>query len=258
MPDVLNVAGEARQVRLKLIIAYDGRPFCGWQSQATADSVQDHLEKAFTRIAGEKIAVHGSGRTDAGVHALGQTAHVDVPPGKLAPAKWQAAANANLPHEIRVLRATRAPAGFHARFDSRGKVYTYRIWNGPFLHPLEIGRAWFVPAKLDFDALRQTATLLEGRHDFAGFAANRGTPSTDTIRTLHRIEAVRSGARIVLRFHGEGFLYKMVRLLTGSLIRCAQHRADGAWIQSLLLSQGKTKTHFEAPAEGLYLTKVLY
>src|SRR5438067_13518015 len=126
--------------RLKFIVAYDGAPFAGWQSQSHRNTVQDHLERAFERIAGTSVRVHGAGRTDAGVHALAQCAHADVT--RAAPIEWQSALNANLPHEIRVMKCSRAAASFHARFSATGKIYTYRIWNDPIQSPFEIGRSW--------------------------------------------------------------------------------------------------------------------
>lgn len=245
-------------LRLKLLLAYDGRLFRGWQSQAGRDGVQDRLEQAFVRVGGQRVVVHGSGRTDAGVHALGQVAHADVPRGFLPAAKWHAALNANLPPEIRVLRCTRAAADFHARFQARGKTYLYRIHVGPIFPPLEIGRAWHVPGPLDLEVLRACAGKLTGTHDFAGFAANRGHPPTSTVRTLHEIHLATRGPLLTLRFTGNGFLYKMVRLLTGTLIRCALGRMEPSHLDTLLVSKGQPKTHFQAPAEGLYLVRVLY
>ena len=247
-------------LRLRLLIAYDGRPFRGWQSQATKDAVQDFVEAAFAKLLGGRVVVVGSGRTDAGVHALGQVAHADVPRGKLPLEKWRAALNCHLPPEVRILRAARAAADFHAQFDACGKLYTYRIWNAPCHHPLELHRAWFVPGALDLPALRAAAALLVGRYDFAGFAANRGrsAPERDTVRTLRRIAIQRRGALLTLRFEGDGFLYKMVRLLTGTLIRVAQHRAPASFLTELLAAKGAKKTHFQAPADGLYLTRVFY
>ena len=244
--------------RLKLLLAYDGRPFRGWQSQATGDAVQDHLDRAFAKILGQRVPTHGSGRTDAGVHALGQVAHADVPRGRHTPATWLSALNANLPPEIRILRVTRARTGFHARFDARRKIYTYRIWNAPTLHPLELGRAWHVHGEIDLARLRECAAMLTGTRDFASFAANRRKPEPNTVRTIHRIVIARRGELLTLRFEGGGFLYKMVRLLTGTLIRCAQHRAEPQWIADLLAARGRVKTHFAAPADGLYLTRVIY
>ena len=248
----------AATTRLRLLIAYDGRPFRGWQSQASKDAVQDFVEAAFARIVGPRVVVVGSGRTDTGVHALGQVAHADVPRDRLPRGQWQAALNAGLPHEIRILRATPTRADFHAQYDARGKTYTYRIWNDSYLHPLEIGRAWFVPGALDLRLLREGAKLLCGTHDFARFAVNRRRPEHDTVRTIRDITLQRRGQLLTLRFTGNGFLYRMVRLLTGSLIRCAQQRAPLTWLTDLLENASTPKTHFAAPAEGLYLTRVLY
>ncbi|MGB8166831.1 MAG: tRNA pseudouridine(38-40) synthase TruA [Chthoniobacteraceae bacterium] len=245
-------------LRLKLVIAYDGRPFRGWQSQATKDAVQDFVEAAFAQLVGQRVVVIGSGRTDAGVHALGQVAHADVPRGRLPDGKWQFALNATLPHEIRILRATPTRADFHSQYHASGKTYAYRIWNDSFIHPLELGRAWHVPGPLDLGILREGAALLCGSHDFARFAVNRRQPERDTVRTIHDIAIQRRGHLLTLRFTGNGFLYRMVRLLTGTLARCAQGRAPLAWITELLEDGNATKTHFAAPAEGLYLARVLY
>ena len=245
--------------RLKFTIAYDGRPFRGWQSQACGEGVQDHVERAFAEVCGGRIVIYGSGRTDTGVHALGQVAHVDVPRGRIAVRAWSLALNANLPPAIRVVRVQRAAADFHARYDVVGKVYLYRIWHASYQHPLEIGHAWLVPGKLDLALLREGARRLEGTHDFALFAANRrNSAPRETVRTIHRIRIARRGPLLTLRFDGTGFLYKMVRLLTGSLIRCAQGRAPLTWLDGLLQNKGAAKTHFAAPAEGLYLERVRY
>jgi tRNA pseudouridine38-40 synthase len=251
---------EARE-RLKLTIAYDGRPFSGWQSQADANGVQDHIEAAFLAVAGLKLRIHGSGRTDAGVHATGQVAHADVPRGRLAPPTWQAALNANLPPGIRVIRASRVRGGddgFHARFSATGKRYLYRIWNAPYMHPLEIGRAWHVPRTLDRVLLCEAAAMLVGRHDFARFTANRGQKENDTVRTIRQIAIRSRGPLITLTVEGDGFLYKMVRLLTGTIVRVAEGRASISFITDLLSPAVPARTHFMAVAEGLYLTRVLY
>ncbi|MGC3988214.1 MAG: tRNA pseudouridine(38-40) synthase TruA [Chthoniobacteraceae bacterium] len=243
-------------MRLKLVIAYDGRPFRGWQSQEGGDTVQDHLEKAFGIIDGNKVSVQGSCRTDAGVHALGQVAHVELQRTDFTPEAWCRAVNAHLPFEIRLLRASRCPANFHARFDAQGKTYRYRLWCGPVHHPLEIGRSWHVPIPLDPALLRECAQVLGGQHDFRGFSANRGKPDHDTVRTISDIRLKTAGPLIELTFTGDGFLYKMVRLLTGSMVRVAQGRAPLTWLQSIL--QGEARTSFAAPAEGLYLARVFY
>lgn len=247
--------------RIRLAIAYDGAPFDGWQSQATANAVQDHIEAAFLAVAGLRLRIHGSGRTDAGVHATGQVAHVDLPRGKLAPATWMAALNANLPGGIRITRASCVRGGddgFHARFSAKGKRYIYRLWNATYMHPLEIGRAWHIPSALDLDLLRTAAAQLVGRHDFARFTANRGQKEPDTVRTIHRIGVQSRGPLITLAFEGDGFLYKMVRLLTGTIVRVAEKRAPVSFITDLLDSRVKARTHFMAIAGGLSLARVFY
>ena len=247
--------------RLKLIIAYDGRPFAGWQSQAGANGVHDHIEAAFAAVGKLTLRIHGSGRTDAGVHALGQVAHADVPRGRYPPATWQAALNANLPRAIRIVRASRVrggDGGFHARFDATGKRYVYRCWNAPWMHPLEIGRAWHVPRALNFSHLRQAAALLTGRHDFRRFTARLGQTETDTVRTIRRITINGRGPLFALTFEGDGFLYKMVRLLTGTLIRVAEGRAPVSYVRDLISPKVPARTHFTAPAEGLHLARVFY
>src|SRR4051812_24029146 len=172
------------QERLKLIVAYDGRPFAGWQSQVHGKTVQDYLEKALSAVNGEKVQVHGAGRTDSGVHALAQCAHADVTRARLTPERWVMALNAALPPTLRVMSCQPVPPDFHARYDAKGKIYRYRIWNGPVLPPLELGRAWFIPRPLDTEVLRDAVDKFAGRHDFAAFAANRGKPPTDTVRTI--------------------------------------------------------------------------
>lgn len=245
-------------VRLKLTIAYDGTPFRGWQSQAEGNTVQDHLEASFRELCGKRVAVHGAGRTDAGVHALAQCAHADVPAGRLTIPAWRDALNAHLPREIRVLRTARVSSRFHTRFNARGKVYAYRIWNGRVHPPFEINRSWHVPGPLNPESMRKAAELLTGRHDFAGFAANRGKPEENTVRTIASIRIRREGDLWTLRFEGDGFLYRMVRLLTGSMVRCALGRADLDWLRSVLDAGRGGKTSFAAPACGLTLVRVIY
>jgi tRNA pseudouridine38-40 synthase len=244
--------------RLKLIIAYDGSPFSGWQSQPNGNAIQDHLKRAFSQILPGPIKLHGAGRTDSGVHALGQVAHIDVPGEKLNLTGWTAAVNAHLPAEIRVIQCQTVPSDFHSRYSAVGKVYRYRIWNSEVFHPMEIGRAWHVPQALDFDILRAACGLVTGTHDFASFAANRGKAPETTIRTIYRIGIHRRKELLVLEFDGDGFLYRMVRMLTGTIVRVASKRVELDWMADLLANPGKTKTNCTAPAEGLYLVKVRY
>jgi tRNA pseudouridine38-40 synthase len=244
--------------RLKLTVAYDGRPFSGWQSQPNENGIQDHLQRAFSLIAAAAVKLHGAGRTDAGVHALGQVAHVDVPRHKWSPAIWTSAVNAHLPAEIRVIRCLPVSADFHAQYSAVAKIYRYRIWNASVFHPLEIGRSWHVPHRLEFDLLRAVCAQLTGTHDYASFAANRGKAVETTTRTIHQIRIRHQKELIALDFNGNGFLYRMVRMLTGAIIRVASKRADLNWIAELLSNPGKTKTNCTAPAAGLYLVRVKY
>jgi tRNA pseudouridine38-40 synthase len=251
-------------MRLRLTIAYDGRPFAGWQSQPGGNTVQDHLEAALAKIlkTDPPPVIHGSGRTDTGVHALGQVAHFDAPEScSMDTGAWLRALNVHLPPAIRIMEMQAAEPGFHARFDATGKTYRYRIWNADVLPPLEAGRAWHVPRAIDFPLLADACRMCEGTHDFSAFAANRGDgkdAGRDTVRTLWSVGIDRDGPCLTLTFRGTGFLYKMVRLLTGSLVRVALHRAPAAWMQQLLSFPGDAKTHHLAPADGLYLVNVEY
>src|ERR687887_2199459 len=143
--------------RLKLMIAYDGTPFAGWQSQSHRNTVQDQVERAFERVLGRPVRVHGAGRTDAGVHALAQCAHVDLPDDGLSAARWTEALNALLPPTIRVLRCQYVSNDFHARISAKAKIYRYRIWLAPVLPPFEYHRAWHVTQSLDSQILQAAA-----------------------------------------------------------------------------------------------------
>lgn len=243
-------------MRLKLTVSYQGDAFTGWQSQPQRTTVQDVLEDTLKRILHHRVVVHGSGRTDSGVHALGQVAHCEVT-DRFSVEEWQRILNYNLPPTVRILKCQLAPPKFHARFSAEGKVYRYIVCNQSVLPPLDVKRAWLVPHKIDMALLRETAQLFVGRHDFVGFAANRGDQPKTTVRTIHRVTVSRRGSLISLTFHGEGFLYKMVRMLTGAIIRVATGREDIANIVSRL-ETGKPRWSYVAPADGLYLVKVIY
>ena len=246
--------------RLKLIVAYDGTPFAGWQSQMSGNTVQDRLEAAFGVVSGVNVRVHGAGRTDAGVHAIGQCAHADVTSRRLEPKRWVAALNASLPPTIRVLRARYVPTTFHARFSATGKIYRYRIWNASVLPPFELGRAWHVPVGLDWAAMKTAAAEFVGTHDFAAFAANRGKPERNTVRTIEQVRLRSRGSDITVQFSGSGFLYKMVRLMVGALVRCGLGKMHAADIRQRLRQPAAAPLtpKLVAPAEGLILVRVRY
>jgi tRNA pseudouridine38-40 synthase len=244
--------------RLKLIVAYDGSQFAGWQSQSHRNTIQDHLERAFECVGGKRVRVHGAGRTDAKVHALAQCAHVDLANNNLSAVRWTGALNSLLPATIRVLRCRYMPKHFHARFSAKGKIYRYRIWSAAVLPPLEYRRAWHISAPLDFKVLKKAASCCVGTHDFAGFAANRGKPENNTVRTIDSVEVRRHGPRVTIEFKGDGFLYKMVRLIVGSLVRCALGKLPIEEIADRLASGRVRLARFAAPAEGLFLVRVRY
>jgi tRNA pseudouridine38-40 synthase len=244
-------------MRLRMLLAYDGSEFDGWQSQREGNAVQDHLEKAFAAVLGKTVRVHGSGRTDAGVHALAQVAHADVP-SKITAARWREALNGNLPRGIRVRKTTRARGDFHARFSASGKIYQYRIWNATYLHPLERGRAWHVPWRIDRRLLAEALAAFEGEHDFASFSAKRGKEPENTVRYLKRARVKSQGELLTLTFEGDGFLYKMVRMLVGGGIRVACGREPMEWLGHHLENPVPGKARYCAPPEGLYLVRVLY
>ena len=253
--------------RLRLTIAYDGTPWQGWQSQTEGMGVQDLVEKALSIVAKSPIRIEGSGRTDRGVHALAQIAHADVPAEiKLAGENWVRAVNCVLPPEIRLLNCEEAAPDFHARYQTKGKIYRYRISRVAPLSPFEANRAWLVYGDLDNNSLQTCLNLLVGKHNFARLAANRGDfndarkrgGAAATTRTIFRAQATEADGLLTLEFEGDGFLYKMVRLITGSLIHVARGRATTEWFASLLSEPDGLKSHHCAPPEGLYLLRVMY
>lgn len=251
-------------MRLKITIAYDGRPYNGWQSQACGNTVQDLIVKALEEVAKQPVRLHGSGRTDTGVHALGQIAHFESPGGlTMNPCNWLPALNSKLPATIRIMACEEAAADFHSRFSATGKIYHYDIITEPVLPPLMAGLAWHLPRSLDAAVMRESLACFTGRHDFHAFAAYRGNekPDMDWSRTIHRAEldTLANGYRIT--WEGEGFLYKMVRLMTGTAVHVAQGRMRPEDLERLL-DQGPDLPHGKsshcAPADGLYLREVLY
>jgi tRNA pseudouridine38-40 synthase len=246
--------------RLKLIVAYDGGPFAGWQSQANGNAIQNHLEAAFEHICFEKVRVHGAGRTDAGVHAIAQCAHVDLRVRRYRAERWISALNGILPPTIRIMQCRFVPESFHARFSAKGKTYRYRIWNAELLPPFENGRAWHVRNPLDMAAMTAAVQDFRGEHDFASFAANRGAPVADTIRTIRDVRVRHAGPRISIEVDGDGFLYKMVRMMAGTLVRIGLGLAAPGEIRSRLEAPPKRNPDARnvAPAGGLFLIRVRY
>ena len=251
--------------RFLFTCAYDGAPWRGWQSQAGGGTVQDCIEDAIARILQCFARVCAAGRTDAGVHALAQRFHLDVPDTCRMDARaWVAALNAHLPASVRVMEAQLVRPEFHARFSAVGKVYEYRIWRGAVLPPHLAGRAWHHPHAVDVALLQQALACYCGEHDFRRFAARRGTepelpPPDFYLRTIYSATCREEGNMLCLRFHGNGFMYRMVRLLVGTACRVAAGRAPLDVIRRALAEPASgEKSRYCAPAGGLYLQEVLY
>jgi tRNA pseudouridine38-40 synthase len=248
--------------RFKITVAYDGRPFDGWQSQTAGNTVQDLLQDAASAIAKQEVLVHGAGRTDAGVHALGQVAHFDAPEGSsMAPGDWQRALHTKLPRTIRVVTVEEVAESFHCRYMAKRKTYRYEIDTSAIQSPLRVGLAWNVYYPIDEVVLREAVALFQGRRDFANLAAKRrgGKELRSTVRTIYRAEVTSRSGGFDLSFEGDGFLYKMVRMMVGAAVDAARGRASTKWIRSMLENPGETgKCSACAPADGLYLVGVDY
>lgn len=239
------------------MIAYDGSAYAGWQVQPDHRTVQSELEAALRRIADAPVKLHGSGRTDQGVHAAGQVAHCDLPFG-LPAANLTKALNALLPADIRILRSQRVGAEFHARRSAVRKEYRYFIWNGDVISPFARLYRTHVRVPLDVRAMRQAADRLAGRHDFAAFTANPNRILESTRRNLMKLTVSRQGREIVIRAQSDGFLYKMVRSLAGFLIRVGSGAVSPAEAQHVLRSRTRTARVPTAPPQGLFLWRVWY
>lgn len=247
-------------VRLRLVLAFDGTRYQGWQTQKSGQGVQELVEIALRHLFPGAGPLHGSSRTDTGVHALGLVAHVDIPRDqwRIPPRKLVLALNAHLPEDIRVFRASRARADFHARFQASGKEYHYRIWNAPAMNPLLARLAWHVTRPLDLPAMRQAARHFVGRHDFASFTCNPGYARASTFRTLSACEVRRRGHELTVRIVGDGFLYKMCRGIAGTLAQVGLHRIPPDDIPAILARKDRRVAGMTAPPEGLVLQRVFY
>jgi len=253
-----QIKESATRLRWKCVCAYDGTGFAGWQSQAIGRglAIQDVIEARLGAILGQPVRIAGSGRTDAGVHALGQVFHFDAawPHGE---EKLLSALRTGLPPTIQIKSARPVRAEFHARFDAHGKRYEYRVHLGdadPFVRPY----CWSVFRPLDVEAMRTAASRLIGRHDFRAFTALNGPAREDTVRTLHRLNVLQRGRRLRIVCEGDGFLYKMVRSLAGALVSVGEGKLSPADLGAILASRQRTAAVQTAPAKGLFLVKVFY
>ena len=248
------------KLKFKLVIAYDGTAYQGWQVQKTGTGVQEKIEAVLARYFPSKPRLHSSSRTDTGVHALGMVAHFEIPKTefKMPVARLAIALNAFLPDDIRVMDATRARKDFHARFMATGKQYRYLVWNHHAMNPLLQGRAWHVARKLDFTAMRKAAKHFVGKHDFKSFAATHHYEMESTVRTLTRCTLQKSGRNITVTIEGDGFLYKMCRGIAGTLVQVGFGKFSPDDIKVMLAKTDRRAAGMSAPAHGLVLGKVFY
>ena len=250
----------------RITVAYDGTDYVGWQRQASGASIQGLLEEALRALSDDAVTVIGAGRTDAGVHALGQVAAFSLS-RTIAPDVVVRALNARLPDTVRVVSADEAPADFNPRFAARSKTYRYRIWNGDVVSPFERRYTWHVPGTLEVDAMQTAARLLEGRHDFAAFQAS-GSDTARTERTVYESAIGRSaigdhsaiGDSLLFTYTvaGDGFLRHMVRAIVGTLVEIGRGRRPAGWIGEVLASRDRSLAGPTAPAAGLFLVRVDY
>ena len=247
-------------LKFKLVIAYDGTAYQGWQLQKIGTGVQEKVEAVLARYFPSRPRLHSSSRTDTGVHALGMVAHYEIPQAenKLPLARLAIALNAFLPDDIRVLHVTRAKKDFHARFHATGKQYRYVVWNHHAMNPLLQGRAWHVARPLDFAKMKTAAKCFVGKHDFKSFAANHTYEMECTVRTLTRCDVKRSGMQYTFVIEGDGFLYKMCRGIVGTLVQVGFGKFSPGDIPAMFAQTDRRAAGMSAPAHGLVLWKVFY
>tara|TARA_B100000809_G_scaffold140039_1_gene137624 strand:+ start:1448 stop:2176 length:729 start_codon:yes stop_codon:yes gene_type:complete len=240
-----------------MTVAYDGRNYAGWQRQRNATTVQSVIEDALRKIDSGPARIFASGRTDAGVHAMGQVVHLDLE-RDFDPATLLRALNAMLPPEIRIMKTATAESRFDARKHAVSKEYRYFIWNDEVLPPHLHALRTHLPGALDETRMQTAASCLVGRHDFASFTANVNRTTSDTTRLLSRLDVRKRGHELTVIAVGEGFLYKMVRSLAGFLIKVGKGAESPSSAREVLASRQRTARVPTAPPEGLYLWKVGY
>jgi len=244
----------------KLTLSYDGTAYAGWQIQANANTIQAELERALREVTGEQIRVVASGRTDAGVHALAQV--VSFSSGTRLPADVLARAiDANVPKDIGILDVREAPEGFHAIRDAVRKRYRYIIQDGPACDVFARAYAWYIPGRLDVEAMQRAAQTLLGTHDFSSFEAS-GSERATSVRTIAELVVERRPGdhldRIIVEIEADGFLYNMVRNIVGTLVEVGRGKQPVDWVVKVLAAKDRKLAGMTAPPHGLYLVRVEY
>jgi tRNA pseudouridine38-40 synthase len=238
----------------RLVLSYDGTDYCGWQRQPRKRTIQGEIEAALARIFQKSVAVTGAGRTDAGVHALGQAASFKVD-RDMPEAELFKALNALLPDDIRAVSLVRVPAGFNARRDAEGKIYQYRIWTSRAVSPFAVRYVLHWPYPLNVSRMRAAAALFAREGDFTGFSSNRVLPP---VRSVVRSELSKRGDEIIYTVEARGFLRYMVRTMVGTLLEVGRGRIPVTAIEEIFRDKKRTLASPTAPAKGLCLVKVIY
>jgi tRNA pseudouridine38-40 synthase len=241
--------------RIRLLLEYDGTDFSGWQVQPETRTVQGTLQEAISSMMGAQVGIIGSGRTDAGVHALGQVAHADITK-EIPPWNIMMGLNSLLPRDIRVLECAEATTGFHAQRSATGKIYRYVILNRSEPTAIDRNRVWHIRKTLDIDRMREASLVLTGKQDFAAFKS--AGDETTTVRNLRKLRIDKTEDRIHLDFEADGFLKHMVRNMTGALVEVGLDRMTPKNMRTLLESRSRLNAPRKAPARGLVLVKVVY
>ncbi len=244
-------------MKFKIVVEFDGRPFMGWQRQAHGPSVQGAIEAAAQTILQEQITVHAAGRTDAGVHGLGMVAHLDVTRA-ITPFRLMEGLNARLrPNPVAILACEPVPDDFHARFSCLARHYEYRITNRRAPLTLDVGKAWRIAATLNVNAMHQAAQLLVGNHDFTTFRSAH-CQSASPVKTLNRLDVIRTGDCISIFASARSFLHHQVRSMVGCLALVGEGKWSASDLKSALEARDRAALGFNAPPDGLYFLKADY
>jgi tRNA pseudouridine38-40 synthase len=252
----MNKRPPATLPRWKCVCAYDGTTFHGWQSQEGGNTIQDLIERQMKKVLGRQIRLEGSGRTDSGVHAIAQVFHFDAEWAHGAD-KLRLALQSGLPRSIQLKSIRRAKPDFHARFNAQGKIYRYHVCLGE-ADPFQIRYTWSLNRPLDWPAVLAAAKVLRGKHDFWAFSGENDRTYETTVRDLRRLDAVRRGRNVTFTFEADGFLYKMVRSLTGALVSVGLGKLTAAEIAQLIKTRRRIPAVVTAPPQGLFMVKVIY
>ena len=243
--------------RIKLTVAYDGTDYCGWQLQPNGVTVEEVLNREISGLTGEDIRVIGASRTDSGVHALGNAAVFDTE-SRIPPERMSYALNQRMPEDIVIVKSEEVPLEWHPRYqDVITKTYEYHIYNAAVPNPMKRRTSAFVSFPLDVEQMRKGAFYLVGEHDFVSFC-NVRTNTADTVRTVHEIQINREKDEIIIRITGNGFLYNMVRIIAGTLIRVGRGFYEPEKVREILEAGKRTEAGVTAPPQGLVLVEIKY